>query len=94
MQELSGDIESKILNDLDDKMHGLEEMTIDRPELAEIFDRDAATQSPKLAFAMYLLHLYGYAFQMRQTKVLRDNKWDGWIQSMRGAFKGGTIGDY
>ncbi len=55
MQSLSVDIETKILNDLDDKMHGMVDMAIDRPELAEILDRDAASQSPKVAFAMYVL---------------------------------------
>ena len=30
------DIESKILNDLDDKMHNLSELSITRPELADI----------------------------------------------------------
>src|SRR6266540_6037872 len=49
MQSLSVDIETKILNDLVDKMHGMVDMAIDRPELAEILDRDAASQSPKVA---------------------------------------------
>jgi len=36
MQKLSIDIESKILNDLDDKTHNITEMAIVRPELAEV----------------------------------------------------------
>ena len=36
-QKLSTDIESKILNDLDDKIYHLSELTIARSELAEIF---------------------------------------------------------
>jgi hypothetical protein len=94
MQSLSVDIETKILNDLDDKMHGMVDMAIDRPELAEILDRDAASQSPKVAFAMYVLNVYAYAFHMRQRKVLRDNEWGGWLRSMRAAFKGGTLGEH
>jgi hypothetical protein len=36
MQKLSIDIESKILNDLDDKTHNITGMAIVRPELAEV----------------------------------------------------------
>jgi hypothetical protein len=94
MKELSIDIETKILNDLDDKMHGMAEIAIDRPELLEIFDRDATSQSTKLAFAMYVLNVYAHAFHMRQRKVLGDNEWVGWLRSMRAAFKEGTLGEY
>jgi hypothetical protein len=93
MQDLSIDIETKILNNLDDKMHCMAEMAIDGPELAEIFDRDAANLSPKVGFAMYVLN-DAYAFHMRQRKVLRDNEWAGWLRSMRAAFKEGTLGDH
>jgi hypothetical protein len=37
MQNLSTDIESKILNDLADKMHHLTEIAIARPELSDIY---------------------------------------------------------
>jgi hypothetical protein len=79
MQNLSIDIESKILNDLDDKMHNLSEIAINRPELAEIFNRDAGAQPPKEACAMYALNVFAYAFHMRQRMILRNNEWDGWL---------------
>jgi hypothetical protein len=94
MQKLSTDIESKILNDLDDKMHHLSELAIARPELAEIFDRNAGSQSPKEACAMYALNVFSYAFRMHQRGILRKNEWNGWLRSIRTAFKEGTIGDY
>jgi hypothetical protein len=94
MQELSVDIETKILNDLDDKLHGIAEMTINRPELEEIPDRDTSSQAPKMSFAMYVLYVYAHAFHMRQRKVLKDNEWYGWLRSIRAAFKEGSIGDY
>jgi hypothetical protein len=86
MQELSIDIETKVLNDLDDKLHGIAELAIARPEVAEILDRESANQGPKEPVAMYVLYIYAYAFHMRQRKVLRDNEWAGWIRSIRGAF--------
>jgi len=57
MQKLSIDIESKILNDLEDKLHRLAEMTVSEPELAEILDRDAKKRGTKVAFAMTILNI-------------------------------------
>ena len=37
MQSLSVDIETKVLSDLDEKMHGLTQMAVERPELIRIF---------------------------------------------------------
>jgi hypothetical protein len=51
MQKLSIDIESKILNDLEDKLYRLSEMTVSDPELAEIMDKDAKKRGSKVAFA-------------------------------------------
>jgi hypothetical protein len=70
------------------------EMVIDRPEVGEIFDRDTTSQSPKMAFAMYVLNVYAHAFHMRQRKVLKDNEWYGWLRSIKAAFEQGTIGGY
>ena len=36
MQALTVDIETKVLNDLDEKMHGLTRMAVERPELIRI----------------------------------------------------------
>jgi hypothetical protein len=94
MQKLSINIESKILNDLDDKMHHLSELAIARPELAEIFDRNAGSQSPKEACAMYALNVFSYAFHMHQRGILRKNEWNGWLRLITTVFKEGTIGDY
>jgi hypothetical protein len=94
MQKVSIDIETKVLNDLDDKLHGIAELAIARPEVAEILDRESANQGPKESVAMYVLYIYAYAFHMRQRKVLRDNEWAGWIGSIRAAFRKGTIGEY
>src|SRR3954465_4939990 len=94
MQKLSNDSESKILNDLADKMHHLTELSIARPELAEIFKREAGAQVPKESCAMYALNVYSYALRMHKRGILRENEWNGWLRNIRNAFKGGTIGDY
>ena len=53
MQKLSVDLETKILNDLDDKLHGIAELAFARPEVGEILDRESANMSPKESAAMY-----------------------------------------
>ena len=52
-RELSTDIETKVLNDLDDKLYGIAELAIAQPEVAEILDRESANQGPKEPVAMY-----------------------------------------
>jgi hypothetical protein len=83
MKELSKDIQTNVLNDLDDKFLGLAELAINRPEVAEIFDRESADQGPKEAIAIYALYIYSYAFHMHQRKVLRDNEWSGKVDKSR-----------
>ena len=39
---ITTDIETKVLNDLDNKLHGMAELAITRPEVAEILDRESA----------------------------------------------------
>jgi hypothetical protein len=36
MQALSVDIETKILNDLDERIHGITQMLVERPELIRV----------------------------------------------------------
>ena len=70
------------------------QMAIDRPELAGVLDRDASSITPKVAFAMYVLYVFAYAFHIRQRKVLRDNEWYGWFRIIRTGFDQGTIGEH
>ena len=94
MQKLSTDLETKVLNDLNDKLHGIAEVALARPEVGELLDRESANMSTKESAAMYILYVYAYGFQMRQRGVLRENEWAGWIGLIRSAFRKGTIGEY
>jgi hypothetical protein len=94
MQKLSVDLETKVLNDLDKKLHGIAELAIAWPEVEEILDRELANISPKEVAAMYVLYIYAHGFHTRQRGVSRDNEWAGWIGSIRTAFRKGTIEEY
>lgn len=94
MKDLSLDIESKILHDLNEQSYKLAEMAMEKPEVAEVLDKDESKRGPKVAFAMTALYTFAHAFHMHQRKVLRDNEWYRWLRSMRVGFKNGTIGEY
>ena len=88
------DIETKVLNDLDEKMHEMAQMLVHHPELVKLLNKNQSGISPELVFAYYILYTCAHAFHMRQRKVLSDNEWTGWLRWMKSAFEGGTIKEY
>ena len=96
MRNLSVDIETKVLNDLDEKIHGMADTLVRRPELIKMLDKNQSSgnQTPELVFAYYILYMCSYLFHMRQRKVLSDNEWAGWLRWIKTAFDEGTIREY
>ena len=93
-QALSVDIETKVLNDLDEKMQGLAQMAIERPELIKILSNVQSDWSAEIAFTYHILNIFAHVFHMRQRKVLSDNEWTGWLRWMKSAFEQGKIKEY
>jgi hypothetical protein len=93
-QALSVDIETKVLNDLDEKMQGLAQMAIERPELIKILSNVQSDWSAEIAFTYHILNTFALVFHMRQRKVLSDNEWTGWLRWMKSAFEQGKIKEY
>jgi hypothetical protein len=94
VQTVSVDIETKVLNDLDEKMHGVADMLVHRPELVKVLNKNASSVSQELVFAYYVLYMCAHAFHMRQRKALSDNEWTGWLRWMKSAFEEGTLSEY
>ena len=94
VKTVSVDIETKVLNDLDEKIHGMAEMLVHRPELVKVLNKSQSSISPELVFAYYILYACAHAFHMRQRKVLSDNEWTGWLRRMRTCFEQGKIREY
>lgn len=95
LQTVRMDIETKVLNDLDDKMHGTAEALLHNPKLVKFFNRSGdAGESEELVFAYYVLYMCAHAFHMRQRKVLDDNEWEGWLRWMRSTFELGALNEY
>jgi hypothetical protein len=56
MQSLSVDIQTKVLNDLDEKVHNLAEIIIEKPSMQKvIYNLDKPAE--ELAFAYYILFI-------------------------------------
>lgn len=92
MQALSVDIETKVLNDLAERMHALHQIVIKSPELIKAVSKVDAN-SPEVAYAYDILFTFAHVFHMRKRKVLSDNEWTGWLRWMKSAFEQGTIKD-
>jgi hypothetical protein len=92
MQSLSVDVQTKVLNDLDEKVRKMAEIIIEKPSMQKVIYK-LEKPSDELAFAYYILFICSHAYAMRQRKVLNDDDWTGWLQWMRNCFKYGTIGE-
>jgi hypothetical protein len=92
MQSLSVDVQTKVLNDLDEKVRKMAEIIIEKPSMQKVIYK-LEKPSEELAFAYYILFICSHAYAIRQRKVLNDNEWTGWLQWMRNCFKYGTIGE-
>src|ERR1700730_15966951 len=93
VRELSIDIETKVLSDLDEKVHRLEEHLLERPELASVIN-NVRSLSPDRVYAFDVLNVFSHAYDMHERKILNDNEWFGWVQWMRNCFRLGTIKEH
>lgn len=100
IQALSSDLEARVVNDLDEKLHRMGEIFIERPELVRVLndfpasDPNAPAFGPETAFAYYVMFFCAHSFHMRQRGILTDNDWAGWLQWTRNAFRDGRLGKY
>ena len=93
VRELSIDIETKVLSDLDEKVHRLEEHLLERPELASVIN-NVRSLSPDRVYAFDVLNVFSHAYDMHERKILNENEWLGWVQWMRNCFRLGTIKEH
>ena len=91
-QALSVDIETKVLNDLDEKVRKMAEIIIEKPSMQNVIYK-LEKPSEELSFMYYVLFICSHAYAMRQRKVLNDHEWAGWLQWMRNCFKYGTLSE-
>ena len=94
MQKLSTDIETKVLSDLDEKIHDLTQMAVEKPQLIRIVSNVESDLTEEVAFTYHILHTFAHVYHMHQRKVVSDNEWTGWLRRMRTCFEQGKIREY
>ena len=92
LQSLSIHDQTRVLNDLDEKVRKMAEIIIEKPSMQKVI-YELEKPSEELAFGYYILFICSHAYSMRQRKVLNEDEWTGWLQWMRNCFKYGTIGE-
>ena len=92
IQSLSTDQQTRVLNDLDEKVRKMAEIIIEKPTMQKVIYK-LDKPSEELAFAYYILFISSHAYSMRQKNVLNDEEWTGWIHWMKNCFKYGAIGE-
>jgi hypothetical protein len=66
MQKLSIDIETKILSDMDERIHEITQMMVEKPDLIRVVDNVDRNVSSNTAYAYRILYTYAHAFHLRQ----------------------------
>jgi hypothetical protein len=92
MQRLTDDVQTKVLNDLDEKVRKMAEIIIEKPSMQKVIYK-LEKPAEELAFAYYILFIYSHVYAMRQRKVLNDDEWTRWLLWMKNCFKYGTISE-
>ena len=87
------DIETKIRNDLDEKVRKMAEIIIEKPSLQRVIYK-LDNPSEELAFAYYILFIHSHVYAMKQRNVIKDDEWTGWLNWMKNCFKYGTLGEH
>src|SRR5207249_1496487 len=96
IQALKTDTEARVVNDVDEKLHRMGEIFMEKPEFVRILNDDAAVSNfgAEVAFAFYVMFFCSHAYHMRQRGILTDNDWSGWLQWTKIAFRSGRLGKY
>jgi hypothetical protein len=95
IQSLSIDQQSRVLNDLDEKIRKTTELMLERPSLRKVMDNIGltASDSEQYIYSYYILSVWSHAYAMRQRALLNDSEWRNYIQWMKNAFQRGTINE-
>jgi hypothetical protein len=71
MRALSIDIETKILNDLDERIHGITQMGVEHPELIKVVSNvPSEYSSPYVPFAYHIPYTFAHSHTIFHTHLL------------------------
>jgi hypothetical protein len=92
IQGITTDVETRVLNDLDEKRYRISELLIEKPEMISVVAGPTDFGSkPEHVLAYMVAMVCAHAYHMRERKIISDNEWQGWLQWIRGDFAQGTV---
>jgi len=94
LKEMSVDLETRVMNDLTEKLHGLISLFIESPKLVRMIYDAPFEITEEMPFAYYVQFICAHAYHMRERGILSDNDWEGWLNWMKNAFRYGSIGKH
>jgi hypothetical protein len=72
MQRLTVDIETKVLNDLDERVQTLTKMTVDRPELVNILNKNESDWTPDIAYVYHIMYTFAHVSYAPKKSIKRQ----------------------
>jgi hypothetical protein len=91
IQGITVDVETRVLNDLDEKRFRISELFIDDPELISVVAGPTSGSKPEHVVSYMVALVSAHAYHMLERKIISDNEWIGWLQWMKNDFAQGTI---
>jgi hypothetical protein len=85
-QGLTDDVETRVLNFLDEKRYRISEVLIDRPDLISVVAGPTSDSKPEHVIAYMVAMVSAHAHHMRERKIISDYEWLGWLQWIRNDF--------
>jgi hypothetical protein len=85
IQSLSIHEQTRILNDLDEKVRKVAEVLIEKPSMQKVVYNKSEKPAEEIAFVYYILSVCSHAYAMRKGNVLNEEEWTGWLEWMKNA---------
>src|SRR5437868_11002811 len=85
------DVETRVLNDLDEKRYRISELLLEDPRLIGVVACPTSGSKPENVIAYMVAMVSAHAFHMRERKIISDNEWLGWLEWIKNDFAQGTV---
>src|SRR5437660_12580706 len=74
---LENDLETRVMNDLDEKLHRIGEIFMEKPEFVRVLNDVPAAPGggAEVAFAFYLLFFCSPCYHMQQRRIFSVHDW-------------------
>lgn len=92
VQAMTVDVETRVLNDLDDKRYRISELLLEHPAMIPSIAGSTSGSRPEHVVSYMVAVASAHAYHMRERKIISDNEWVGWQQWIRNDFTRGSTG--